>query len=127
MGLRSLPQGPKRHGICFLRQGGFSLDDAEAILSAFESDATDAAAVEICTELSQKNQISPLMGFKDLDTLINDMLGTLANGEQTPQTAVEANRSALEAAISDIQNHDYDTDMQEYLNPPEEEGEGDSE
>ncbi len=67
------------------------------------------------------------MGFKDLDTLINDMLGTLANGEQTPQTAVEANRSALEAAISDIQNHDYDADMQEYLNPPEEEGEGDSE
>lgn len=96
----------------------------EAILSAFESDATDATAVEICTELSQKNQISPLMGFKDLDTLINDMLGTLANGEQTPQTALEANRSALEAAISDIQNHDYDADMQEYLNPPEEEGEG---
>ncbi len=93
----------------------------EAILAAFEKNATDSTAVDICLELSQKNQISPLMGFKDLDKMINDMMDSLSNGEQTPQTALEANRSALEAAVADIQTHDYDADMQEIMNPAEEE------
>lgn len=97
----------------------------DAIMAAFEANATDAKAVDVCLELSQKNKISPLMGFGDLNDMINNMLNTLSNGENTPQTALEANRSALEAAVADIQNHDYKADMQEYLNPPEEEeGEG---
>ena len=37
----------------------------EAVMAAFEKNATDSTAVDICLELSQKNQISPLMGFKD--------------------------------------------------------------
>ena len=78
-------------------------------------------------DLSQKNKISPLMGFGDLNEMVNKMMDSLGNGEQTPQTALEANRSALEAAIADIQNHDYGADMQEqmekYLNPEEEEAE----
>ena len=65
------------------------------------------------------------MGFSDLDKMVNEMMNSLGNGEQTPQTALEANRSALEAEIADIQNHDYSADMQEqmdkYLNPEEEE------
>lgn len=93
----------------------------EAVMAAFEKNATDSTAVDICLELSQKNQISPLMGFKDLNEMINKMMDSLGNGEQTPQTALEANRSALEAAVADIQNHDYDADMQEIANPPEEE------
>ena len=93
----------------------------EAIMAAFEKNATDSTAVDICLDLSQKNQISPLMGFKDLNDMINSMLDSIGNGEQTPQTALEANRSALEAAVADIQNHDYDADMQLIANPPEEE------
>lgn len=97
----------------------------EAILAAFEANATDSTAVDVCMELSQKNKISPLMGFENLNKMINEMLDSLGNGEQTPQTALEANRSALEAEIADIQNHDYSADMQEqmdkYLNPEEEE------
>ena len=96
----------------------------DAIMAAFEANATDSTAVDICVDLSQKNQISPMMGFKDLNDMINKMLDSLGNGEQTPQTALEANRSALEAAIQDIQNHDYDADMQKYLNPPEEDTAG---
>lgn len=99
----------------------------EAILAAFEANATDSTAVDICMDLSQKNKISPLMGFGDLNEMVNKMMDSLGNGEQTPQTALEANRSALEAAIADIQNHDYGADMQEqmekYLNPEEEETE----
>lgn len=51
--------------------------------------------------------------------MINKMMDSLGNGEQTPQTALEVNRSAMEAAVADIQNYDYDADMQEIANPPE--------
>lgn len=98
-------------------------DWEEAILADFEANAPDETALQICLELSNKNQISPLMGFGDLNDMINKMMDSIGNGEQTPQTAMEANRSALEQAVQDILTHDYDQDMQDIVNPPEEESE----
>lgn len=87
----------------------------DAIQSKFEAEATDAQAVDVCMEIMPKVSISPLMGFTELNTLINEMLESIGKGEQTPQTALEANKSALDAAIQDIQNKDYEAEMQEYL------------
>lgn len=100
----------------------FDDEDAwnDAIEAKFEAEANDAKAVEIALSLMPKVQISPLMGFGDLNTMINDMLKSIENGEQTPQTALEANKSALDAAISDIQTHDYEADMQEQATKYEE-------
>lgn len=88
-------------------------DWADAIEATFEAQANDAKAVQIASDLMGKVSISPLMGFNSLNTLVNDMLKSIENGEQTPQTALEANKSALDAAISDIQTHDYEADMKE--------------
>ena len=85
----------------------------DAIEATFEAQANDAKAVEIAEDLMGKVSVSPLMGFKDLNTLVNDMLKSIENGEQTPQTALEAQKSALDAAIADIQTHDYEADMKE--------------
>lgn len=95
-------------------------DWEEALYAKFEAEADDAKAVDICMELMPKVQISPLMGFGDLNTMINDMLGTIERGEQTPQTALDANKSALDAAIEELQNHDYDADMLEIQKAVEE-------
>lgn len=92
----------------------------DAIYAKFEAEADDPTAVDICMELMPKVSISPMMGFSDLNTLVNDMLNSIANGSNTPQSALEANQSALDAAIQDIQNHDYDSDMQQYLQTEEE-------
>ncbi|MCM1188947.1 MAG: hypothetical protein NC541_06585 [bacterium] len=97
----------------------------EAIMAQFEKNAEDSTAVEICLGLSTKNKISPLMGFTNLNNMLNSMMDSLGNGETTPDTALEANRAALEAAIEDIKTHDYGADMQQqmedFLNPEEEE------
>ncbi len=84
----------------------------DAIEASFEANANDAKAAEIAMSLMDKVQISPLMGFSDLNKMVNDMLGTIEKGENTPQTALEANKSALAKAIEDIQTHDYEADMQ---------------
>ena len=86
--------------------------------AVFESQARDAKAVEVCMDLMSTVKISPLMGFTDLNTIINEMLETIGNGT-TPQTAMETYQSALDAAVSDIETHDYDADMLEYTVPEE--------
>lgn len=86
----------------------------DSVVAIFESQANDAESVEVCLTLSDKIQISPLMGFGDLNTLINDMMNEIGNGSSTPQTALETYKSALDKAIEDIKSHDYDADMQEY-------------
>ena len=86
----------------------------ESAIAIFEAQATDANAVEICLELSDKIKISPLMGFTDLNTLINDMLNEIASGASTPQTALETYQSAINKALEDLKAHDYDADMQAY-------------
>lgn len=102
----------------------------DMIYTSFEADATDAKAVEICMDLMKTVKISPLMGFGKLNSLVNEMLGTISNGSNTPQTALEAYQSALDAEIQDIQNYDWNADMQEQMNQYlgiEEEGEGEGE
>lgn len=97
-------------------------DWEDAIYAKFESEANDAKAVDICMELMPKVQISPLMGFDSLNKLINGMLDSISDGSNTPQSALEANQSALDAEIEDIQNHDYSADMTDYLKTDDEEG-----
>ncbi len=68
-------------------------------------------------------KISPLMGFTSLNTLLNsEVFSSIEKGENTPQSALEAYQSALDAMMADIQNHDYNQDLLDtYVNPPEEE------
>ena len=102
-------------------------DDEEAYTDAveakFESEAKDGTAVEICLELMPTVKISPLMGFTSLNTLLNsEVFSSIEKGENTPQSALEAYQSALDAMMADIQNHDYNQDLLDtYVNPPEEE------
>ncbi|MBP5197580.1 MAG: extracellular solute-binding protein [Lachnospiraceae bacterium] len=84
----------------------------DAIEAKFEADADDAHAVEVVMDLMNKVSISPILGFTDLDSLVNEMLQTIEWGQNTPQNAIEAYRSALDAAIEDIKTHDYAGDLQ---------------
>lgn len=91
----------------------------EAIL---ESQANDSKSVEIVMDLMRSpGTVSPLMGFKDLNNLINQMLDEIGNGTITPQTALETYQSALDAAIEDISNYDYDAEMQDVIDRVKEE------
>ena len=100
-------------------------DYEDAIAANFEASASDAKAVEICLDLMPKVAISPLMGFEELNTLLNnEVFSSIGNGSNTPDSALEAHKSALDAMMEDIKNHDYSQDLQDdYVNPPEEEGE----
>lgn len=98
----------------------------EAIVTNFEASASDAKAVEICLELMPKVSISPLMGFTDLNKLLNEeVFKSIENGSNTPQSALEAYKSALDAMMEDIKNHDYSQDLvDQYINVEEEGEEG---
>ena len=95
----------------------------ESFEATFEAQANDAKSVEICMDLMNKVQISPLMGFSDLNSKINSMLSEIGSGASTPQTALEAHQSELDAAIADINAHDYNADIQQYLITPTPEAE----
>ena len=79
----------------------------------------DAKTVEICMDLFNKGLISinPIKGFADLTTAVNGMFTEITAGTSTPQTALETYKSQIDTALKDISNHDYDADMQTYLNP----------
>ena len=58
--------------------------------------------------------INGVMGFSDLNDSINEMIGAVTSGEMTPATALETYQSAIDAALADLENHDYNAEMQEY-------------
>lgn len=99
-------------------------DLMEAQLEAW---ADDAKTVEICMDIFNNGliKINPINGFGDLKNAVNDMFNDIKSGASTPQTAIETYNSKIQAAVADIQNHDYNEEMQEqmdaYLNPEEEE------
>lgn len=91
----------------------------DAIEAKFEADADDAGAVEVVMDLKDKIQISPILGFSELDSMVNEMLTTIEYGENTPANALESYRSSLEAAVEDIKTHDYSNDLQEEISEEE--------
>ncbi|MBO4506791.1 MAG: hypothetical protein J5728_10235 [Lachnospiraceae bacterium] len=58
--------------------------------------------------------INGVQGFGDLNGAVNKMIGDVANGSMTPQTALETYQSSIQEAINDIANHDYNAEMAEY-------------
>ncbi|MCR5427803.1 MAG: hypothetical protein K6F16_02275 [Lachnospiraceae bacterium] len=58
--------------------------------------------------------INGVQGFGDLNGAINNMIGEVANGSMTPQTAIETYQSSITEAINDLANHDYNAEMAEY-------------
>ena len=64
--------------------------------------------------------INSVNGFSELNGAINSMIDEIAAGTTTPQTALETYQSQIDAAISDLETHDYDADMQGYIITEEE-------
>lgn len=91
--------------------------------------ADDSETVELVSYIynNKINVLNCVNGFGDLNGAINEMIGKVTSGEMTPQTALETYQSQIDAAIADLDNHDYDAEMQEYLKTDEEEGEGEGE
>lgn len=95
--------------------------------SILENWANDAETVDICMNIFNNGliKINPIKGFEDINTAVNKMFTDVKNGTSTPQTAIETYNPSIQAAITDLQNHDYDADMKEtmedFLNPEEEE------
>ena len=91
--------------------------------------ANDAKTVELVTYINDKklSVLNAVNGFGDLNSAIGEMVGKITSGELTPQTALDTYQSQIDAALADLENHDYDAEMQEYLKTEEEEGEGESE
>lgn len=82
-----------------------------------ESWANDAQTVKNVSYIYNNRiaKINSVNGFSDLNSAINDMVGEIASGASTPQTAIETYQSKIDAAISDLENHDYDAEMQELV------------
>ena len=87
-----------------------------------ESWADDAQTVENVSYIYNNHiaVINSVNGFSELNTAINDMVSEIAKGESTPQTALDKYQSLIDAAIKDLENHDYDADMQEIVKAAEE-------
>lgn len=94
-----------------------------------ESWADDSETVENVSYIYNNKiaKINSINGFADLNSVINTMIGDITSGAASPQTALDTYQSQIDSAIADLENHDYDADMQEYLKTDEEEGEEASE
>ena len=90
--------------------------------------ANDAKTVELVTYINDNklSVLNAINGFGTLNSAIGEMVGKVTSGEMTPQTALDTYQSQIDAAIADLENYDYDAEMQEYLQT-EEEGEGEGE
>lgn len=105
---------------------------AEMMEIQLESWSPDAKTVEIVTDIYESGlvRVNPIIGFSEVNTAVNDMFGSISSGEQTPQTALEANETAIQAVLDDLANKDYEQEMQDIADAAEaaatetEEGEG---
>ncbi|MBE5835249.1 MAG: hypothetical protein E7309_11465 [Butyrivibrio sp.] len=82
-----------------------------------ESWADDADTVENVSYIYNNKiaKINSVNGFGDLNSVINTMIDEIASGTSSPQTALDTYQSQIDAALADLENHDYDADMQEYI------------
>ncbi len=80
----------------------------------------DAKTAELVSYIynNKLSVINGVQGFGDLNGAINKMIGDVANGSMTPQTALDTYQSSIAAAVADIANHDYNADMLEYKVEP---------
>lgn len=87
-----------------------------------ESWADDAETVENVSYIYNNHiaVINSVNGFSELNGAINSMIDEIASGSTTPQTALETYQSQIDAAIADLDKHDYDADMQGYVITEEE-------
>jgi multiple sugar transport system substrate-binding protein len=76
----------------------------------------DAKTAELVAYIynNKLSVINGVQGFGDLNGAINNMIGEVANGSMTPQTAIETYQSSITEAINDLANHDYNAEMAEY-------------
>lgn len=90
-----------------------------------ESWADDSETVENVSYIYNNKiaKINSINGFSELNGVINTMIDEITSGTSSPQTALDTYQSQIDSAIADLENHDYDADMQEYLKTDEEEGE----
>lgn len=97
----------------------------ELMEAQLETWADDAETVEICMDLFNRGliDINPIKGFGALGDAVNGMFNEVKSGTSTPQTALETYQSQIDAALADIDNYDYEAEMQSYLVPEGEEGE----
>ncbi len=74
----------------------------------------DAKTKELVASIynNKLSVINGVNGFGDLNGTINEMIGKVSSGELTPQVALDTYASAIQTAIDDIKNHDYNADMQ---------------
>ncbi len=96
-------------------------EDWDDLLEAqLEVWANDAKTVEIVSDIYNKGLISinPIKGFSTLQDVVNSFFNDVKSGTSTPQTALETYQSQIDAALADIDNYDYDAEMQEYLITP---------
>lgn len=82
-----------------------------------ESWADDAQTVENVSYIYNNHiaVINSVNGFADLNGAINNMINEISSGNTTPQTALETYQSQIDAAIADLENYDYDAEMQTYI------------
>ena len=97
----------------------------ELLEDRLENWCDDAETVELVSMIYQENLsiIDGVKGFSDLNSIINEMFNKIASGEMTPATALETYQSAIDSALADLENHNYEEDMNAYL-PVEEETTG---
>lgn len=69
-----------------------------------ENWCNDAQTAENVTYIYSKglSRINCINGFSTLNNSVNSLMNAVANGEMTPQTALDTYRSEIETAVSDI-------------------------
>ena len=83
--------------------------------------ANDAETVEYVSYIYNNKiaVINGVVGFSELNSAINTMVREITSGASTPATAIETYQSQIEAVMTELENHDYDADMQAYLQTEE--------
>ena len=82
-----------------------------------ETWANDAETVENVSYIYNNKiaVINGVVGFSELNSAINSMVSEITSGASTPATAIETYQSQIDAVMAELENHDYDADMQAYL------------
>lgn len=97
----------------------------ELMTDLLTSWADDAKTVELVSYIydNKINILNSLTGYTDLNKTVDEMFSKVQSGELTPQTALDTYQSQIEAGLADLENHDYEAEMQGYVKTEEEGGE----
>lgn len=94
----------------------------ELMEDRLENLANDSQSKDNISYICDNNllYINGVMGFSDLNTIINNMLNDVMSGSSTPQTAIETYQSQIDSAIADLENYDYEAALEEQYGNTEE-------